>query len=88
MTLCVLIATLSTVLTGCRKESMAEYRFRYANEQPVGALRSQSMLFFEEELERVNGLRNMRERAREVDAALELDTAEGKGTSLRFRKSF
>ena len=38
--------------TGCRQESSSEFRFRYANEQPLGALRSQSMLFFEAELEK------------------------------------
>ena len=38
--------------TNCRQESFSEFRFRYANEQPIGALRSQSMLFFETELEK------------------------------------
>ena len=42
--------------SGCREASTAEFRFRYSNEQPKSALRSQSMLFFEEELEkRTNG---------------------------------
>ncbi len=37
--------------TSCSKEQKA-ILFRYANEQPIGAIRSQSMLFFETELEK------------------------------------
>ena len=44
--------------------------------------------FSEDELERVNGIRNMRERSREVGGKLELLSQPGEGTTLRFRKSF
>ena len=37
--------------TSCSKERQA-ILFRYSNEQPLGAIRSQSMLFFEKELEK------------------------------------
>jgi C4-dicarboxylate-binding protein DctP len=51
--LAVIVALLVGITTtGCRQELAAEFRFRYAHEQPVGSLRSQSMRFFETELEK------------------------------------
>ena len=48
----VLVMLVGVTATSCRQQSTSEFRFRYANEQPIGALRSQSMLFFETELEK------------------------------------
>ncbi len=48
----VVVMLVGVTATSCRQESNSEFRFRYANEQPLGALRSQSMLFFEAELEK------------------------------------
>ncbi len=49
-----LSAFLCLVLTACHRKSGVTgetYHFRYSNEQPLAALRSQSMLFFKSELE-------------------------------------
>jgi len=50
-----LVAIILMVATGCRVEKSATYRFRYSNEQPLAALRSQSMLYFKRELEQRTG---------------------------------
>ena len=42
---------LTLVLLGCNSSSNDQLVFKYANEQPEAALRSQSMLFFKDELE-------------------------------------
>ena len=48
--------SLVLMVTSCGKQDSAEFVFRYSNEQPKDALRSQSMVFFKEQLEaRTNG---------------------------------
>lgn len=42
--------------------------------------------FEEEELKRINGLNNMRNRAKEMDAQIEIESGESQGTSIRLLK--
>ena len=42
--------------------------------------------FEEEELKRINGLNNMRNRAKEIDAQIEIESSESQGTSIRLAK--
>ena len=47
---------LALLCISCSKETSAEFVFRYSNEQPKDALRSKSMIFFKDQLEkRSNG---------------------------------
>ncbi len=43
---------LALLTVSCEREESAEFVFRYSNEQPKDALRSQSMVFFKEQLEK------------------------------------
>ena len=52
----ILFFSLALIALSCVKQESAEFVFRYSNEQPKDALRSQSMVFFKEQLEeRTNG---------------------------------
>ena len=52
----ILFFSLALLAVSCGKKESAEYVFRYSNEQPKDALRSQSMIFFKRQLEeRSNG---------------------------------
>ena len=52
----ILFFSLVLLAVSCGKQESAEFVFRYSNEQPKDALRSQSMVFFKEQLEeRTNG---------------------------------
>ena len=52
----ILVFSLALLAVSCGKQDSAEFVFRYSNEQPKDALRSQSMIFFKEQLEeRTNG---------------------------------
>ena len=55
MLLRALCLALAIFATGCQREDTVEFRFRYSNAQPVGALRSQSMQFFKTALEKRTG---------------------------------
>ncbi len=52
----VLLLSFALIAVSCSKKDSPEFVFRYSNEQPRDALRSESMIFFKEELEnRSNG---------------------------------
>ena len=52
----ILLLSLALLAVSCGKQDSGEFVFRYSNEQPKDALRSQSMMFFKEQLEeRSNG---------------------------------
>ena len=52
----ILFFSLALLAVSCGKQDSVEFVFRYSNEQPKDALRSQSMIFFKEQLEeRSNG---------------------------------
>ena len=52
----ILFSSLALLAVSCGKQDSGEFVFRYSNEQPKDALRSQSMIFFKEQLEeRSNG---------------------------------
>ena len=52
----ILFFSLALLAVSCGKQDSVEFVFRYSNEQPKNALRSQSMIFFKEQLEeRSNG---------------------------------
>ena len=52
----VLLLSFALIAVSCSKKDSSEFVFRYSNEQPRDALRSESMIFFKEELEnRSNG---------------------------------
>ncbi|SVD36439.1 uncharacterized protein METZ01_LOCUS389293, partial [marine metagenome] len=52
----ILFFSLALLAVSCGKQDSGEFVFRYSNEQPKDALRSQSMVFFKEQLEeRSNG---------------------------------
>ena len=55
MLLRALCLALAIFATGCQREDTVEFRFRYSNAQPLGALRSQSMQFFKTALEKRTG---------------------------------
>ncbi len=48
-------AFLALVFSACHRVDQSEFIFTYAQEQPLGSLRGQSMQFFERELERRSG---------------------------------
>ena len=45
-------AVLTLLLTSCARQDDHEFIFTYSHEQPLGSIRSQSMVFFKEELEK------------------------------------
>ncbi|MDP6893541.1 MAG: TRAP transporter substrate-binding protein [Verrucomicrobiota bacterium] len=49
---CVLLLFLALLSVSCSDNTSAEFVFRYSNEQPKDALRSKSMIFFKDQLEK------------------------------------
>ena len=47
----ILLLSLALIVISCAKKDSAEFVFRYSNEQPRDALRSESMMFFKDQLE-------------------------------------